>query len=184
VGPTARGQPALLRRRGHDPISHSARLSEASRSTALVSTSCTPECTRPGAGMKLAAYARAVSIDEMRRAERLTGRLLLGGLPNYPRPFTLRSGRTSRRLLDADLAQIPVMKSPSSSSSPCWFNRIRLGGGARRRHVCREGPHLDHPDPAGRGGARPSAPRRGLVARRSRRWTVSQILVMKYAQSG
>jgi bacterioferritin len=54
---------------------------------------------------KLAAYTRNESIDEMRHAELLTDRiLLLGGLPNYQRLFSLRIGQTVREQLQSDLA--------------------------------------------------------------------------------
>jgi bacterioferritin len=54
---------------------------------------------------ELAAHTRAESFDEMRHAEYLTDRiLLLGGLPNYQRLFSVRIGQTVREQLDSDLA--------------------------------------------------------------------------------
>ncbi|HEX4396101.1 MAG TPA: bacterioferritin [Trebonia sp.] len=54
---------------------------------------------------ELAAHTRAESFDEMRHAEYLTDRiLLLDGLPNYQRLFSVRIGQTVREQLDSDLA--------------------------------------------------------------------------------
>ena len=54
---------------------------------------------------KLAEHTRAESIEEMQHAELLTDRiLLLEGLPNYQRLFSLRIGQTLREQFEADLA--------------------------------------------------------------------------------
>jgi bacterioferritin len=54
---------------------------------------------------KIAAYTRSESIDEMRHAEKITDRiLLLEGLPNYQRLFSLRIGQTVQEQLESDLA--------------------------------------------------------------------------------
>ncbi len=54
---------------------------------------------------ELAGHTRAESFDEMRHAEAITDRiLLLDGLPNYQRLFSLRIGQTLREQLEADLA--------------------------------------------------------------------------------
>jgi bacterioferritin len=54
---------------------------------------------------ELAAHTRAESFDEMRHAELLTDRiLLLDGLPNYQRLFSVRIGQTVREQFDSDLA--------------------------------------------------------------------------------
>ena len=54
---------------------------------------------------KLAANTRAESFEEMRHAEALTDRiLLLDGLPNYQRLFSVRIGQTIREQFEADLA--------------------------------------------------------------------------------
>jgi bacterioferritin len=54
---------------------------------------------------ELAEHTRAESFDEMRHAEAITDRILmLGGLPNYQRLFSLRIGQTLREQFDADLA--------------------------------------------------------------------------------
>ena len=53
---------------------------------------------------ELAAHTRAESFDEMRHAEAITDRiLLLDGLPNYQRLFSLRVGQTVREQFEADL---------------------------------------------------------------------------------
>ena len=53
---------------------------------------------------ELAAHTRAESFDEMKHAEALTDRiLLLDGLPNYQRLFSVRIGQTVREQFEADL---------------------------------------------------------------------------------
>ena len=55
--------------------------------------------------VKLAAYTRSESIDEMRHAEVLTDRILfLEGLPNFQRIFPLRIGQNIREMFESDLA--------------------------------------------------------------------------------
>ena len=54
---------------------------------------------------ELAEHTRAESFEEMRHAETITDRiLLLDGLPNYQRLFSLRVGQTLREQFEADLA--------------------------------------------------------------------------------
>jgi bacterioferritin len=54
---------------------------------------------------ELAVTTRAESIEEMHHAEWLTDRiLLLDGLPNYQRLFSLRVGQTLREQFESDLA--------------------------------------------------------------------------------
>jgi bacterioferritin len=54
---------------------------------------------------ELASHTRDESFDEMRHAEKITDRiLLLDGLPNYQRLFSLRVGQTVREQFEADLA--------------------------------------------------------------------------------
>ena len=54
---------------------------------------------------ELAAHTRAESFDEMKHAESLTDRiLLLEGLPNYQRLFSLRVGQTLREQFESDRA--------------------------------------------------------------------------------
>ena len=53
---------------------------------------------------ELATHTRAESFEEMRHAEALTDRiLLLDGLPNYQRLFSVRIGQTIREQFEADL---------------------------------------------------------------------------------
>ena len=55
--------------------------------------------------VKLAAYTKAESIDEMKHAEILTDRILfLEGLPNFQRIFPLRIGQTLQEIFESDLA--------------------------------------------------------------------------------
>ncbi len=54
---------------------------------------------------ELAAHTRAESFEEMQHAELLTDRiLLLDGLPNYQRLFSVRIGQTIREQFESDLA--------------------------------------------------------------------------------
>ena len=54
---------------------------------------------------ELAEYTRKESFEEMNHAEEITNRiLLLDGLPNYQRLFSLRIGQTLREQFEADLA--------------------------------------------------------------------------------
>lgn len=54
---------------------------------------------------ELAVHTRAESFEEMQHAEILTDRiLLLDGLPNYQRLFSLRVGQTVREQFQSDLA--------------------------------------------------------------------------------
>src|SRR6202011_2519809 len=54
---------------------------------------------------ELAGHTRAESIEEMHHAEWLTDRiLLLDGLPNYQRLFSVRIGQTVREQFESDLA--------------------------------------------------------------------------------
>ncbi|OBG97140.1 MULTISPECIES: bacterioferritin [Mycobacteriaceae] len=54
---------------------------------------------------ELAEYTRKESFEEMNHAESITNRiLLLDGLPNYQRLFSLRIGQTLREQFEADLA--------------------------------------------------------------------------------
>jgi bacterioferritin len=54
---------------------------------------------------ELAAHTRAESFEEMRHAELLTDRiLLLDGLPNFQRLFSVRIGQTVREQFESDLA--------------------------------------------------------------------------------
>jgi bacterioferritin len=54
---------------------------------------------------ELAGHTRAEAFEEMRHAEFLTDRiLLLDGLPNYQRLFSVRIGQTVREQFESDLA--------------------------------------------------------------------------------
>lgn len=54
---------------------------------------------------ELASYTRKEAFEEMNHAESITNRiLLLDGLPNYQRLFSLRVGQTLREQFEADLA--------------------------------------------------------------------------------
>src|SRR6202035_3223011 len=54
---------------------------------------------------EVAKHTRTESFEEMQHAEEITDRiLLLDGLPNYQRLFSLRIGQTIREQFEADLA--------------------------------------------------------------------------------
>lgn len=54
---------------------------------------------------ELAAHTRTEAFEEMTHAEQITDRiLLLDGLPNYQRLFSVRIGQTLREQFEADLA--------------------------------------------------------------------------------
>ncbi|HME50059.1 bacterioferritin, partial [Mycobacterium sp.] len=54
---------------------------------------------------EIAEHTRAESFEEMNHAEAITDRiLLLDGLPNYQRLFSLRIGQTLREQFESDLA--------------------------------------------------------------------------------
>lgn len=54
---------------------------------------------------EVAAHTRKESFEEMQHAEKITDRiLLLNGLPNYQRLFSLRVGQTLREQFESDLA--------------------------------------------------------------------------------
>ena len=54
---------------------------------------------------EVAAHTRKESFEEMQHAEKITDRiLLLNGLPNYQRLFSLRIGQTLREQFESDLA--------------------------------------------------------------------------------
>lgn len=85
---------------------------------------------------ELAEHTRAESFDEMRHAEAITDRiLLLDGLPNYQRLFSLRIGQTLREQFEADLAieyevlerlkpAIIVCREKQDSTTATLFERI------------------------------------------------------------
>jgi bacterioferritin len=86
--------------------------------------------------LKLAAYTRAESFDEMRHAEILTDRIIfLEGLPNYQRLFHVRVGQSVTEMFEADKAVeveavdrlrrgIEVMRAKSDITSAKIFESI------------------------------------------------------------
>jgi bacterioferritin len=85
---------------------------------------------------ELAEHTRAESFDEMRHAEAITDRILiLDGLPNYQRLFSLRVGQTVKEQFEADLAieyevlarlkpAIPFCREKEDSTSANLFEMI------------------------------------------------------------
>ena len=65
---------------------------------------------------ELAEHTRKESFEEMHHAEWITDRiLLLDGLPNYQRLFSLRVGQTMREQFEADLAiEYEVRRAPAA----------------------------------------------------------------------
>ena len=68
---------------------------------------------------EIAEHTRKESFEEMQHAEEITNRILiLDGLPNYQRLFSLRVGQTLREQFEADLAieyEVMARLKPGSS---------------------------------------------------------------------
>ena len=80
---------------------------------------------------ELAEHTRAESFDEMRHAESITDRILvLDGLPNYQRLFSLRIGQTLREQFEADLAiEYEVL-----DRLEAWNHHVPGEAGQHQRH--------------------------------------------------
>ena len=83
---------------------------------------------------ELAAHTRAESFDEMKHAEALTDRiLLLDGLPNYQRLFSVRIGQTIREQFESDLAiELEVAERLRPGIMLCRERAGRPGAGGSR----------------------------------------------------
>jgi bacterioferritin len=93
---------------------------------------------------ELATHTRAESFEEMRHAEAITDRiLLLEGLPNYQRLFSLQIGQTVREQFEGDLAiEVEVVDRLQPGLAMCRVTATP------RAHVC----------------SRPSSPMRSITS--------------------
>jgi bacterioferritin len=95
---------------------------------------------------ELAEHTRAESFDEMRHAEEITDRiLLLDGLPNYQRLFSLRIGQTLREQFEADLAiEYEVMDRLKPGIIMCREKQDSTSANLLEKIVADEEKHIDY----------------------------------------
>lgn len=95
---------------------------------------------------ELAEHTRAESFDEMRHAEAITDRiLLLDGLPNYQRLFSLRIGQTLREQFEADLAiEYEVLERLKPAIVVCREKQDSTTANLFERIVADEEQHVDY----------------------------------------
>jgi bacterioferritin len=95
---------------------------------------------------ELAEHTRAESFDEMRHAEEITDRiLLLDGLPNYQRLFSLRVGQTLREQFEADLAiEYEVMDRLKPGIIMCREKQDSTSATLLEKIVADEEKHIDY----------------------------------------
>ncbi|BBY37098.1 bacterioferritin [Mycobacterium mantenii] len=95
---------------------------------------------------ELAEHTRAESFDEMRHAESITDRiLLLDGLPNYQRLFSLRIGQTLREQFEADLAiEYEVMERLKPAIILCREKQDSTTANLFEEIVADEEKHIDY----------------------------------------
>ena len=81
---------------------------------------------------ELAAHTRAESFEEMRHAEALTDRiLLLDGLPNYQRLFSVRIGQTVREQFESR----PRHRGGGGRAAPAGHRALPGAPGHHQRHL-------------------------------------------------
>jgi bacterioferritin len=95
---------------------------------------------------ELATQTRKESFEEMVHAELLTDRiLLLDGLPNYQRLFSLRIGQTLREQFEADLAiEVEVIDRLRPGISMCREKQDHVSANLLERILVEEEQHVDH----------------------------------------
>ena len=95
---------------------------------------------------ELAAHTRAESFDEMKHAESLTDRiLLLEGLPNYQRIFSLRVGQTLREQLESDLAiEVEVVERLRPGIVMCRDKKDTTSANLLEEILAEEELHIDY----------------------------------------
>ena len=95
---------------------------------------------------ELAAHTRAESFEEMRHAESLTDRiLLLDGLPNYQRLFSVRIGQTVREQFDSDLAvEMEVVERLRPGIALCRERRDTTSAALLETIMADEEKHIDY----------------------------------------
>lgn len=95
---------------------------------------------------ELARHTREESFEEMHHAEWLTDRiLLLDGLPNYQRLFSLRVGQTLREQLESDLAiELDVVDRLRPGIVMCREKQDSTSAVLLERIMADEETHVDH----------------------------------------
>jgi bacterioferritin len=95
---------------------------------------------------ELAAHTRAESFEEMRHAELLTDRiLLLDGLPNYQRLFSVRIGQTVREQFESDLAiEMEVIERLRPGIALCREHRDTTSAVLLETIMADEEKHIDY----------------------------------------
>ena len=95
---------------------------------------------------ELAEKTREESFDEMRHAEEITDRiLLLDGLPNYQRLFSLRVGQTLREQFEADLAiEYEVLERLKPGIIMCREKQDSTSANILEKIVADEEKHVDY----------------------------------------
>lgn len=95
---------------------------------------------------ELAAHTRAESFEEMRHAELLTDRiLLLDGLPNYQRLFSVRIGQTVREQFESDLAiEMEVVERLRPGIALCREHRDTTSAVLLETIMADEEQHIDY----------------------------------------
>jgi bacterioferritin len=95
---------------------------------------------------ELAARTRAESFEEMTHAEWITDRiLLLDGLPNYQRLFSLRVGQTLREQFESDLAvELEVAERLRPGIVMCREKRDSTSARLLERIMADEEKHIDY----------------------------------------
>lgn len=95
---------------------------------------------------ELAEYTRKESFEEMVHAEHITDRILiLDGLPNYQRLFSLRIGQTLREQFEADLAiEYEVMARLKPGIIMCREKQDATSANLLEKILADEEEHVDH----------------------------------------
>ena len=95
---------------------------------------------------ELAEYTRKEAFEEMNHAEWLTDRiLLLDGLPNYQRLFSVRIGQTIREQFESDLAlEMEVMARLKPGIVMCREKEDATSANILEKIVADEEDHIDY----------------------------------------
>jgi bacterioferritin len=95
---------------------------------------------------EVAKHTRKESFEEMQHAEAITNRiLLLDGLPNYQRLFSLRVGQTLREQFEADLAvEYEVAARLKPGIVMCRERQDTTSANLLEQIMADEEPHIDY----------------------------------------
>lgn len=95
---------------------------------------------------ELASYTRKESFEEMNHAESITDRILiLDGLPNYQRLFSLRVGQTVREQFESDLAiEVEVVERLRPGIIMCREKRDAVSANLLEGILADEEHHIDY----------------------------------------